>query len=59
MFGAPESGNKIELMPKGAGKFEIPSMAIQVEFVRDGSGRVIKMLINQDGAPMEAKRLER
>lgn len=59
LFGAPEGASKIELMPKGTGRFEIPSLSIQVEFVRDGGGRVIKMLINQGGQPMEAKKLER
>jgi tetratricopeptide (TPR) repeat protein len=57
LFGAPQGESKIELVPKATGKFEIPSLSIQVEFVRDGQGRVIKMLIVQGGQPMEAKRV--
>jgi tetratricopeptide (TPR) repeat protein len=58
LFGQPEGNSKEELKAKSQTKFDVASVGAEVEFVRDGDGKVAKMLIRISGQQMEAKRIK-
>jgi hypothetical protein len=49
---------KMELLPESEIEFFIKGFTAQFIFVRDKSGRVTKLIINQDGQRVTAKRLK-
>jgi hypothetical protein len=48
----------MELLPESEIEFFIKGFTAQFIFVRDKSGRVTKLIINQDGQRVTAKRLK-
>ena len=58
LFAQPEGSTKEELIARSAVKFQVTSVGGEVEFVRDQSGQVSKMLIRVNGQQMEAKRIK-
>jgi ketosteroid isomerase-like protein len=49
---------KMELLPESEIEFFIKGFTAQFVFVRDGSGRVTKLIINQEGQRVTAKKLK-
>jgi hypothetical protein len=49
---------KMELLPESEIEFFIKGFTAEFVFVRDGTGRVIKLIINQEGQRVTAKRLK-
>ena len=50
--------SKMELLPESEIEFFIKGFTAQFVFVRDGIGRVEKLIINQDGQRVTAKKLK-
>lgn len=49
---------KMELLPESEIEFFIKGFTAQFVFVRDGTGRVTRLIINQEGQRMTAKKLK-
>jgi ketosteroid isomerase-like protein len=49
---------KVELLPESEIEFFIKGFTAQFVFVRDGTGRVTKLIINQEGQRVTAKKLK-
>jgi len=50
-------GNKAELFAETPGKFVLKEAAVEIEFVKDDAGKVVKAMINEGGIH-EAKKIE-
>lgn len=48
---------KVELVPESATKFQVKDVGAQLEFVTDASGRAVSIIFNQDGQPLNGKRI--
>jgi CubicO group peptidase (beta-lactamase class C family) len=57
LFGQPTGEAKLQLFPETQSKFFLKAVDAEVEFVKDNSGPVTKIVVYQDGAH-EAKRLK-
>jgi hypothetical protein len=53
----PRGQDKVELFPEAETKFFIKAIQFEVEFVKDQSGTVTGLVLNQGGQKMNAKKI--
>ncbi len=49
---------KLELFPESPSKFFVKEVAVQLEFVVDGSGKATSLVLHQGGRQLPAKRIK-
>jgi ketosteroid isomerase-like protein len=58
LFGQPNGDTKEELIPESEAIFNVPAVGVKVTFVKDASGQVSHMIINQGGQEVQAKKIK-
>jgi len=58
LFGQPNGDTKEELVPESESIFNVPAVGVKVTFVKDASGLVSHMIINQGGQEVQAKKIK-
>ena len=58
LFGQPNGDTKEELIPESETTFNVPAVNVKVTFVKDPSGQVTHMTINQGGQEVQAKKIK-